>query len=56
MAEVSPLKALTAYFNVGENKKPLREFAVEIKQLSDEEKLELGTLAAIAMGDTVKSA
>ncbi len=55
MAEVTPLKALANYFNSDpETKKPLREFSAELKELSDEEKTELATLAAAAMGDTIK--
>lgn len=46
------LKALAAYFNTGPNKKPLREFAAEIKLLNAEEKAELGQLACAAMGET----
>lgn len=56
MAEITVLKALTAYFNTGESKKPLREFSEELKALSPEEKAELGSLAAAAMGDTIKGA
>ncbi len=52
--QTTPLKALANYFNTGENKKPLREFAAEVKQLTEAEKKELGTLAAAAMGDTIK--
>lgn len=47
---VTPLKALSNFFNTGENKKPLRDFAAELKLLSDDEKLELATLSAAAMG------
>ena len=50
---ITPLKALAEYFNKGDNKKPLREFAAEVKELSEDEKLELGTLAAAAMGETI---
>jgi hypothetical protein len=56
MAQTTPLKALATYFNSGPNKKPLREFSEEVKALSAEEKTELGTLAAEAMGDTIKAA
>lgn len=55
MAEITVLKALTGYFNSGEGKKPLREFSEELKALTPEEKLDLGTLAAAAMGDTIKA-
>ena len=55
MAETTNLKALAEYFNTGPNKKALREFAQEIKALTDEEKAELGSLAAAAMGQTIKA-
>lgn len=55
MAEITPLKALTTYFNSGPNKKPLAEFSAELKALSADEKAELATLAAAAMGDTIKA-
>jgi hypothetical protein len=55
MAEVTVLKAMVGYFNSGENKKPLRDFQQELKALTDEEKTEMGTLAAEAMGDTIKA-
>lgn len=54
MAQISMLKALSEYFNTGESKKPLKEFAAELKELSDADKVELATLAAEAMGHTVK--
>lgn len=40
MATVTTLKAIAGYFNAkdSENHKPLREFASEIKELSDDEK------------------
>ena len=47
---VSPLKVLTDYFNVGEGKRPMKEWAAEVKALSTEEKAELAQLAAVAMG------
>lgn len=50
---VTPLKALSNFFNTGEKKKPLREFAQELKELSEDEKTELATLAAAAMGQTL---
>lgn len=53
MAQTTILKALATFFNTGENKKPLKDFAAEVKELSDDEKQELGTLAAEAMGDTI---
>jgi hypothetical protein len=48
---MSALKALSTYINEGESKKPLREFAAEIKELSYDEKEELGALAAAALGE-----
>lgn len=50
MEKITPLKALSTYFNTGENKKPLRDFAAEIKALSETEKAELATGAAKALG------
>lgn len=54
MAEVTAVKALNEYFNKGENKKPLREFADEIKKLSDDEKRELALGVCEITGDTLK--
>lgn len=48
--KITALKALALFFNSGENKKPLREFADEVKALSDDEKQELGQLSAEALG------
>lgn len=55
MEKTTTLKALANYFNdkSAPNYKPLREFAAEVKLLSDEEKAELGELAAAAMGQTI---
>ena len=47
---MKPLSCLAAYFNVGDQKKPLKDFAAEVKELSDADKLELATLAAADMG------
>jgi hypothetical protein len=55
MAEITTLKALTGYFNSGDNKKPLREFSEELKALTPEEKAEMGAQAAAAMGDSIKA-
>lgn len=52
---VTAVKALNNYFNTGENKKPLREFAEEIKRLNDAEKTELATLVCNVTGDTLVS-
>ena len=54
MVKTTVLKALTNYFNSNpENKKGLKEFKVELDLLSPEEKRELATLAAEAMGQTI---
>jgi hypothetical protein len=45
-------KALNAYFNQGEGKRPMKEFAAELKELSKEEKEELARLAAKELGAT----
>lgn len=51
MAKMSATKILALYFNSNpETKKPLREFAEELKSLSDPEKHELATLAAPLVG------
>ncbi len=55
MPEITPLAALSQYFNTGENKKSLKDFAAEVKQLSDDEKKELGSQAAAALGKTLKA-
>lgn len=42
---------LAKYFNSDpDTKKSLRDFAAEVKELSDADKMELATLAAAAMG------
>jgi hypothetical protein len=48
---ITALKALAKVINEGEAKKPLREFAEELKALSHEEKEELGKLAADVLGE-----
>lgn len=53
MAQTTVLKALTAYFNTGENKKPLRDFAAELKALTDTEKRELAEGVVAITGDTL---
>lgn len=55
MAEITAVKALNNYFNQGEGKVPLSQFAAEVRALSPDEKRELATLAAQAMGDTLKA-
>ena len=52
--QTTAVKALNDFFNSGNAKKPIREFNDELKALSPAEKLELGTLAAAAMGNTIK--
>jgi hypothetical protein len=56
MAEKTAVKILSEYFNEGEAKKPLREFAAEIKALSDDEKRELSLGVCAITGDTLKVA
>lgn len=51
--EMKAVKALNEYFNKGENKKGIKAFADEIKELNDEEKRELASLACAAMGATL---
>ncbi len=53
MAQTTVLKALAGYFNVGEGKKSLKDFAAEVKQLSDAEKLELAQGVVAITGDTL---
>jgi hypothetical protein len=46
-----PLSVLSTYFNSDPlTRKPLKEFAAEIKELSAEEKQELAVLAAADLG------
>jgi hypothetical protein len=53
MAQTTTLKALTGYFNTGENKKPLKDFAAELKALTDDEKRELALGVVAVTGDTL---
>ena len=46
--------ALAGYFNQGEGKRALSEFQLEVKALSDAEKLELAQGACNVMGWTLK--
>lgn len=55
MAQITMLKALSEFFNTGASRKPLKDFAAELKELSDSDKLELATLAAAEMGHTIKA-
>ena len=50
MATVTVLKALTSYFNDGEGKRSMTQWAAEIKALSADEKLELAQGACKVMG------
>lgn len=51
MPKMSATKILALFFNSNpENKKPLREFAEELKELNDKEKHELASLAAPLVG------
>ncbi len=54
MEKISPVKALNDYFNTGDNKKPLADFAKEVKALNPDEKAELAEGAANAMGKTTR--
>lgn len=59
MAAITPLKAIADYFNKdadGKSIKPVREFAAEVKALSDAEKLELAQGVCAITGDTLVSA
>lgn len=53
MAQTTVLKALVGYFNTGEGKRPLKDFTAEIKQLTEEEKLELAQGVCAITGDTL---
>lgn len=50
------LKAIAGYFNDGEGKRPLREFQMELKALSDAEKLELARGVTAITGDELVDA
>lgn len=52
MAVKSILKTLTDYFNVGDGKRPLKEWSEEIKALSPDEKKELAEGVCLITGDT----
>lgn len=47
---------LTGYFNVGEGKRPSREWLDELKALSADEKAELAEGVCAITGDTIKAA
>jgi hypothetical protein len=55
MAQTTALKAIAGYFNAKDapNHKPLREFAAEVRMLSDEEKQELAEGICAITGDTL---
>ena len=46
-------KALTNFFNVGEGKRPAREWLNELKALSPEEKKELAIMVCAETGDEI---
>lgn len=56
MAELTALKILTNYFNVGDGKRPLKDWSEEIKALSDPEKKDLTVGVCAITGDTLKDA
>lgn len=76
MAKITPLKALSNYFNTGDGyslesaggdtcpatvagvpvKRPVREFAAELKLMSDEEKLSLAHEVVAITGDELVAA
>jgi hypothetical protein len=76
MANITPLKALSGYFNTGDGysvesaggenvpatvagvpvKRPVRDFAAELRVMSDVEKMELAQLVVAETGDTLVSA
>ncbi len=53
MAQTTVLKALAGYFNVGDGKKSLKDFAAEVKELTDDEKRELAEGVVAVTGDTL---
>lgn len=53
MAAKTGLKILTDYFNVGEGKRPTREWADEIRALSAAERTDLVSGVTAITGDTV---
>lgn len=55
MAEKTVIKTLSDFFNEGEGKRPLTDFAKEIRELSPEEKLELAQGVCAITGDTIKA-
>lgn len=59
MANTTALKAIAGYFNKDENGKnirPLRDFATEVKALSDDEKLWFAQEICKITGETLVSA
>ena len=50
----STLKALTDYFNEGDGKRPLKEWAEEVKALSPDEKAELAKGVCAVKGWALK--
>lgn len=76
MAKITPLKALSNFFNMGDGysvesaggenvpatvagipvKRPVRDFAAELKLMSDDEKLSLAREVVAVTGDELVSA
>lgn len=54
MAAKSVLKILSDYFNEGDGKRPLAEWAKEVRALSAEEKLSLAQGVVAITGDTIQ--
>lgn len=55
-APISVIKALTGYFNTGEAKRAIRDWNMELKALTTNEKRELAELVVIETGDTLMTA
>lgn len=55
MVAKTPLKLIAEFFNSGPDKKSVREFAEEVKALTDADKAELAEGIAAIQGDTVKA-
>lgn len=56
MAEKGHTAILSGYFNQGDGKRPLTAFRDELKELSDDEKVELALGVCEITGDTLKVA
>jgi hypothetical protein len=53
--EKTILKTLTDFFNVGDGKRPLADWAKEVRALSDAEKRELAEGVSAITGDGLKN-